>query len=72
MHLLKSLPHGIFSSRGGVPERLNGTVSKTVDPLCGVRGFESHPLRQLIIFSEIPAFSENDSRSASILHGIGY
>jgi hypothetical protein len=27
-----------------VPERLNGAVSKTVDP-SGVRGFESHPLR---------------------------
>jgi hypothetical protein len=30
---------------GGVPERLNGAVSKTVVPRLGDRGFESHPLR---------------------------
>ncbi len=30
-----------------MPERLNGAVSKTVDP-SGVRGFESHPLRHLM------------------------
>lgn len=32
---------------GELPERLNGTVSKTVDSF-GVRGFESHLLRQEI------------------------
>ena len=31
---------------GGVPERPIGTVSKTVVPFAGYRGFESHPLRQ--------------------------
>ena len=32
-----------------MPERLNGAVSKTVDLRTpGVRGFESHPLRQVI------------------------
>ena len=30
---------------GGVPERLNGAVSKTVVRLTAYRGFESHPLR---------------------------
>jgi hypothetical protein len=30
---------------GGVPERLNGAVSKTVRGLRVPRGFESHPLR---------------------------
>src|SRR5438105_7935568 len=33
-------------SRGEVPERSNGAVSKTVVPLTGDRGFESLPLRQ--------------------------
>ena len=32
---------------GGMPERSNGAVSKTVVPLAGYRGFESHSLRQL-------------------------
>ena len=30
---------------GGVPEWLNGAVSKTVVRLTAYRGFESHPLR---------------------------
>jgi hypothetical protein len=30
---------------GGVPEWLNGAVSKTVGLRKGARGFESHPLR---------------------------
>ncbi len=30
---------------GGVPEWLNGAVSKTVKGLWVLRGFESHPLR---------------------------
>ncbi len=35
-----------FEQFGGVPEWLNGTVSKTVFGLTVERGFESHPLRQ--------------------------
>src|SRR5262245_7268761 len=34
-----------FSCPGGVPEWLNGAVSKTVRGLWVPRGFESHPLR---------------------------
>jgi hypothetical protein len=34
---------------GEVPERSNGTVSKTVVPLTGDRGFESLPLRHIHI-----------------------
>ena len=34
-----------LGSPGGVPERLNGAVSKTVVRLSAYRGFESHPLR---------------------------
>ena len=34
-----------LDSPGGVPERLNGAVSKTVVRLSAYRGFESHPLR---------------------------
>ena len=35
---------------GGVPERLNGAVSKTVVLFLGNRGFESHLLRQFTKF----------------------
>ncbi len=37
--------------RGEVPEWSNGAVSKTVVPY-GYRGFESHPLRHLVLVSE--------------------
>jgi uncharacterized protein (DUF1697 family)/uncharacterized protein YdhG (YjbR/CyaY superfamily) len=37
----------IFFARGEVAERLKATVSKTVKPHAGLRGFKSHPLRQL-------------------------
>ncbi len=36
---------------GEVPEWLNGAVSKTVVVRMGHRGFESHPLRQLVFGS---------------------
>src|SRR5258707_14830545 len=38
-------------SRGEVPEWSIGAVSKTVVPCEGYRGFESHPLRQIIEFA---------------------
>ncbi len=37
---------GMSADGGEVPERPNGTVSKTVVPLTGDREFESPPLRQ--------------------------
>ena len=43
LHVGEGMPM-LFPMRGGVPERLNGTVLKTVG--CKPRGFESHPLRQ--------------------------
>jgi hypothetical protein len=40
--------------------------------ILGAAGYKTPPPRQFARFSGIPAFSKNDSRSASILHGIGY
>ena len=37
---------GIMPTIGEVPEWTIGAVSKTVEVLAGLRGFESHPLRR--------------------------
>ena len=51
-----SLPAPVWASAqapGGVPEWLNGAVSKTVVGLSVHRGFESLPLRSFSVFTRI-------------------
>jgi hypothetical protein len=58
-----SVGHAKFLAplNGEVPERSIGAVSKTVVPLTGDRGFESLPLRQLII-----VFKDLDTKSPDL------
>ena len=39
---------GSLKPQGGMAERTNATVLKTVRPFAGSRGFKSHSLRQII------------------------
>ncbi len=57
----------IIGLRGEVPERTNGAVSKTVEPFAGLRGFESHPLRQIMfeqVFYRLASVNGNPQKSA--------
>src|ERR1700720_411696 len=49
---------------GEVPEWSIGAVSKTIRPFAGSRGFESLPLRQLVLASE--KFWANWARTAAL------
>src|SRR5690349_19039816 len=69
-------------SRGEVPEWSIGAVSKTVVPCEGYRGFESHPLRQILILWSVsprtygtdrkanPRFEPRGSRRALEIRGV--
>ena len=44
---------GSLKPQGGMAERTNATVLKTVRPFAGSRGFKSHSLRQMLLSLEM-------------------